>query len=101
MRIELQIEGGFVYMPGLQRPRILDSRELSAQEAKQMQKLVQAANFFELPATQDQDPQGADHRTYKITAKDETRNHAIQVSDPIRDPQLQALLIFVQQHASV
>ncbi|GHO86499.1 protealysin inhibitor emfourin [Dictyobacter formicarum] len=98
MRIQVRIEGGFAQLPGLSTPRTLDSATLSAQNANEMRQLVQAANFFELPAVQDKPARGADYRTYHITVEDNGRSHTLQVSDPIRDPQLQALLSFVQRH---
>ncbi|GCE19237.1 protealysin inhibitor emfourin [Dictyobacter kobayashii] len=99
MQIQVQTEGGLAYLPGLAAPKTLDSASLSPQDANKMQQLVQAANFFELPAVQDRPARGADYRTYHITVQeDHGKSHSIQVSDPVTNTQLQALLSFVQQH---
>ncbi|GCF06511.1 protealysin inhibitor emfourin [Dictyobacter arantiisoli] len=101
MRIQMRTEGGFAYIPGLSRPTILDSATLSPQESDEIQHLVSAVHFFDLPTLQEQTVHGGDQRTYKITIEDGVRSHSIQVTDPVKDPQLQALLTFVQQHASM
>lgn len=99
MRIQVRMEGGFAQIPGLSAPKTLDSATLSAQDANEMRQLVQGANFFELPAVLNKPaPGAADYRTYHITIEDNDRYHTIQVSDPINDPRLQALLTFIQQH---
>ncbi|GER88196.1 hypothetical protein KDW_23580 [Dictyobacter vulcani] len=50
MQIQMQIEGGFAQIPALAKPKKLDSVSLSAQDADELKHLVQAANFFALPA---------------------------------------------------
>ncbi|GCE26866.1 hypothetical protein KDA_23500 [Dictyobacter alpinus] len=98
MLIQMQIEGGFANIPALASPRCLDSVTLSAQDAEELQYLIKASNFFALPAVPAIPPRGADYRTYHITVKDNGRHHTIQFSDPIKDPQLQALVSFLEQH---
>jgi hypothetical protein len=97
MRIQLKIDGGMAYFPGLNRPISLDSNTLPAQEADRLKQLLEVAHFFELPPVLNApSPGAADHRQYTITVDDDNKHHTIQVTDPIEDPDLQALLTYLK-----
>ena len=97
MRIELQSDGGVAYFPGLNKPVVVDSGDLPKEQANQLQKLIASANFFELPAASRAIPKGAaDLRHYTITIQDGRRRRTVRLNDPVEDPQLQALIDFVQ-----
>ncbi len=99
MRIQLKISGGVAYFPGLSQPITIDSDALPQQEAEELKRLVDEANFFALPpAVNVPAPGAADYRQYSITVDDEKRHHIIQATDPITDPHLQALLDYLQAH---
>ncbi|GCE05222.1 protealysin inhibitor emfourin [Dictyobacter aurantiacus] len=101
MRIQLRIEGGFFPLPGWHTPRLLDSATLSMQDANELRQLVQEANFFALPSVLNTPaPGSADYRTYYLAVEDGSRCHAVQTSDPVPDPHIQALITFVMQHIS-
>ena len=93
MRIEFETEGGLAYFPGLSKPVVVDSGELPAAQAAELERLVAAADFFALPPEVGaQAPGAADYVQYTITAEDGGRRHRVRVTDPVRDPTLGALL---------
>jgi len=97
MRVELQTDGGVAYFPGLNKPVVVDSGDLPKAQASKLQQLIDSAHFFELPAASRSIPKGAaDMRSYTITIADGRRRRTVRLSDPIEDPQLQALIAFVQ-----
>jgi hypothetical protein len=101
MRVELQTEGGVAYFPGLAKPVVVDSSQMPNDQATQLQQLLDSCNFFELPAASRSLPKGAaDMRRYTITVQDGRRHRTVRVSDPVDDPQLQALIEFMQGQRS-
>ena len=72
MRIEIRLEGGFAYLPGLQRPVVIELASLPHDEAGQLRQLVTAARFFDLPDTIGTIAKGAaDVQTTCITVNDD------------------------------
>ena len=97
MRIQLNIDGGLAFFPGLSKPIVVDSERLPAQEADKLRQLLNAARFFDLPAAlKAPAPGAADYRKYTITVDDDSKHHTVQVTDPIEDPGLRALLNYLQ-----
>jgi hypothetical protein len=93
MWIKFQSDGGFGYFPGLSAPVMLDTSTLPPREAESIEALVERARFFELPAQVNAPaPGAADYRTYTITVEDGGRAHTIKATEPLQDPQLQALI---------
>jgi hypothetical protein len=93
MQVQLQIEGGLAFIPGLSKPITIDSKTLSTQETEKLRQLLDAVHFFELPAVVGTPrPGAADHRQYTITVDDGSRHHTVRMTDPIKDSHLQALL---------
>ena len=77
----------------LSSPRTIDSDQLPGQEADELKRLVNTAHFFALPAVVGSPPSGAaDYRQYTITIADAGKQHTVHVTDPIEDPNLQALV---------
>ena len=102
MRVELQTDGGVAYFPGLNKPIVVDSRELPNQQAARLQQLIDSARFFELPAASRALPKGAvDMRRYTITVEDGRRRRTVRLTDPIEDANLQALIDFLQKQRGV
>ena len=98
MRVELQTEGGIAYFPGLAKPVVVDSSDLSKAQSHQLQQLLDSTRFFELPAASRSVPKGAaDMRRYTITVEDGRRRRTVRLVDPIEDTQLQALIEFLQE----
>jgi hypothetical protein len=93
MRIQFHMEGGIAFFPRLSSPHTIDSDQLPEQEADELKRLVKAADFFALPAVVGSPaPGAADYRQYTITIEDEGKEHTVHVTDPIEDPNLQALV---------
>ena len=102
MRVELQTEGGVAYFPGLAKPVLVDSDNLPKAQAAQLQQLLTTTRFFELPAASRAIPKGAaDMRHYTITVEDGRRHRTVRLNDPVEDPQVQALIDFVQGRRGV
>jgi len=102
MRVELQTEGGVAYFPGLAKPVVVDSSDLPQAQATQLRQLIDSARFFELPVASRSIPKGAaDMRHYTITIEDGRRHRTVRLNDPVEDPQVQALIDFVQGQRSV
>jgi hypothetical protein len=101
MRVEFATEGGIAYFPGLSRPVVIDTDNLPEPEAAELQRLLDAANFFEQPAPPRTMPKGAaDFRQYTISVAQGRRRHTIRLADPIDDPCLQSLVDFLRRHAA-
>lgn len=97
MRIQFKLEGGVAHFPGLSQPITIDSDELPEEEADRLERLVNAAHFFDLPSVTSPPLRGAaDYRRYTITVEDSQRRHTVQLVDPIQDPDVQALLTYLQ-----
>jgi hypothetical protein len=100
MRIVFMTEGGLAFFPGLSRPALIDSHDLSAAEAAELARLLDSARFFELPEDSGALHRGAaDYRQYTITVENKNRRHTVHLADPIEHPQLQALVDFLRRHA--
>jgi len=100
VRIELQTSGGIAYFPGLARPVTVDSGNLPAEQAADLERQVEAARFFDLPAVVGGPSRGAaDYRQYTLTVEASGKRHTVHLTDPVSDPALQALLQAVQDQA--
>jgi hypothetical protein len=93
VRIEFKSEGGLAHFPGLSKPIVIDTAQLPQGESVQLEGLVDAARFFDLPAVVGLPrPGAADYRKHTITITDGTRSHCVQVYDPIQPQELGKLV---------
>jgi hypothetical protein len=99
MRVQFKTEGGFAYLPGLSQPVTIETAGLTPEEAGKLERLVEAAGFFELPATSDQPRGGADFRTYTISISSSGCGHTVRVVEPVENPQLQELVDYLSEKA--
>jgi hypothetical protein len=99
MRIEYEKDGGFAYFPGLHRPVTIDTDGLSAEEAKEIKRLIEAAGFFDLPASSPPPRGAADYFQYTISVTAPQYRHTVRLTDPIRDPNVQALVNYLNEKA--
>jgi hypothetical protein len=99
MRVQFKTEGGFAYLPGLSQPVTLDTDGMSPEEVGKLERLVEAAGFFDLPATPGPPRGGADFRTYTISISSSGRSHTVRTVEPIENPQLQALVDYLSEKA--
>jgi hypothetical protein len=100
MRVELKVEGGLAYLPGLKKPITVDSGKLSKTDSDTLKKLVDAAEFFDLPQTMNKPaPGAADYQQYIITVEAGKRHHTVQAVDPVDSTALLDLIDFVRDVA--
>ena len=96
MRIQYKVDGGIAYLPDLYQPLTVDTNDLSIEEADKLQRLIEAADFFNLPAVSPP-PRGAtDYFQYTISVIDSGRTHTVRVTDPIANPHLRALVDYLE-----
>ncbi|MFC1864268.1 protealysin inhibitor emfourin [Chloroflexota bacterium] len=89
MRIEIERSGGFA---GMLVHATIDTGTLPSEQAKELESLVSAAGFFELPARAAVPPSGADRFKYKITIKSGETKHTVETSDEAAPASLRPLL---------
>lgn len=97
MRIEYKVDGGFAYFPGLYQPVTVDTTALAAEEADQLERWVDAANFFDLPEVSPPPRGAADYLKYTITITTRERSHEVRLTDPITNPHVQALVDYLEE----
>jgi hypothetical protein len=96
MRVRFKMNGGFVYLPARSEPVTIDTDDLPAVEAKELERLIEAAGFFEIPETSSPPRGAADYLRYTISATTPEHSHTVQLTDPIEDPHLQALVEYLE-----
>jgi hypothetical protein len=94
MRILLERSGGFA---AIKKKATVDSEALSPEESAELQKLVDAAGVFDLPAAPDSPPQGADQFQYNLTIETPERRQTVVIRDPT-SPELKRLLDWLWAH---
>ncbi|HEX8706716.1 MAG TPA: protealysin inhibitor emfourin [Pyrinomonadaceae bacterium] len=100
MRIRFEEKGGIAFFPGLSQPIAFGTDQLGEEEMGQLRQLIDAARFFELPATVGApSPGAADYKQYTITIEDHGKSHTVRLLDPVSDPDLGALLNFIRGQA--
>jgi emfourin len=92
MRIIFKTEGGIVHLPGLSEPVTIDTEQLPAEQASELEQLIEAANFFELPTTSAPPPGAADYQQYTISVTTPGRSHEARLTDPIENPRVRELV---------
>jgi hypothetical protein len=98
MRIEFKRDGGLAFFPGLGKPQVVDLGELPPEKAEALERSVRDARFFEQPPTVGMTSRGgADRICYTVTIEDGGRRHSVQLSEPVEEPHLHALLDLLKQ----
>jgi hypothetical protein len=92
MRIRFKTEGGIAHLPGLAEPVTIDTEELPVEGAKELERLIEAADFFELPSTSDPPPGAADYQQYTISVTTPRRSHEVRLTGPIENPHVRELV---------
>jgi emfourin len=96
MRIDFERTGGFA---GMRLATTIDSDALSAEEAEKVREMIDAADFFNLPAVSPGPTKGADRFQYRLTVEAEGGRHTIQFTDATIPPRLRPLLQWVTNAA--
>jgi len=93
MKINFKMSGGFAYIPALGKRFVIDTAQIDPNVANQLESFVRESHFFDQPARVDTTAKGAaDYRTYTITVEDGPSSHTIELTDPIKDANLQRLV---------
>jgi hypothetical protein len=92
MRIKFKTEGGIAHLPGLSEPVTIDTEELPVEQANELERLIEAADFSELPSTSDPAPGAADYQRYTISVTTPSRSHEVRLTDLIEDPRVRELV---------
>ena len=96
MLVRFKMDGGFVYLPARSEPVTIDTDDLPEEEAKELDRLIEAAGFFELPETSSPPRGAADYLRYTISATTPEHSHTVQLTDPIEDPHVRALVEYLE-----
>jgi Emfourin len=93
MRIQVERDGGFAYIPGLRGPKTVDTATLPPAEAAALEAAARQADFSAAAERAAAPARGsADHRTVTVTVEDGGASRSITVSDPIEDDALRSLV---------
>lgn len=107
MRVQFRTEGDLT--PGLRRNLIVDTddktitlvgaddqlvgtSELPVEEADELERLIEVADFFELPATSLTDSNSRRRVGYTISVTTPGRSHTAQLANPIDHPRARELV---------
>lgn len=97
MRVEFRTDGGFVYLASQSVTLTIDTEDLSAEEADELERLIETARFIDLPETSALPPRGAaDYLRYTISVAGPEHSHTVYLAGPIEDPNLQALVEYLE-----
>ena len=93
MLIRLERSGGFA---GMRKSYAIDTESLPQEEAGKLHELVNAADFFNLPAKFPAPKRGADYFQYRMTVEMEGKKHTVDVSDPEVPDKLRPLIQLIR-----
>ncbi|MBW4495206.1 MAG: hypothetical protein KME26_19380 [Oscillatoria princeps RMCB-10] len=98
MRINFERTGGFA---GMRLATVADTNTLPPEEANQLRRLVDAADFFHLPPTITSPTPVADRFQYRLAVEENGQQHTVTVSEralpaPLR-PLIEWLLAAARQ----
>ena len=100
MRITFQRQGGLAFFPALSQPVVIDTAQLEAAPRAALERLVQAVDFFALPATVGRKRQdAADTREYTVTVEEAGRSATVRVLEPFDNADVEALIAALEAHA--
>jgi hypothetical protein len=89
MHITFERTGGFA---GMRLAVTIDTHQLSPEEAKELEEMVEAAGFFDLPAKISSESPGADRFHYKLTVEAEGQRHTVELGEAAAPEPLRTLL---------
>jgi hypothetical protein len=87
MRVEFTRSGGFA---GIRLNRTFDTSQMPEEDGRQLEQLVDAANFFSLPETLQSG--GADKLQYRISVERDGDTHTVQADERAAPPLLASLI---------
>ncbi|MBZ5495311.1 MAG: hypothetical protein LAP85_02830 [Acidobacteriia bacterium] len=89
MRILFERTGGFA---GLKIKAALDAESLPPRQARQLQKLLEASHFFDLPLRLETAVPRPDRFHYRLTVENANCIHTVQASEDAVPPEMRPLL---------
>ena len=89
MRIDFERTGGFA---GMRLTATIDTATLSTDQSDTLQRLIEEAHFFDLPAKTPPSPNVADQFNYRVTIEGAGKRYTVEVGEASASPALQALL---------
>jgi hypothetical protein len=96
MRIFFERSGGFV---GQTLTAELDTASLPPDEAHNIQKMLEAAGFFHLPASTTTPARGADAFQYVVTVEEHGKRHTVRTTDMAAPDALRSLFGYLTRVA--
>jgi hypothetical protein len=78
MRMTFERSGGFA---GISITKVFDTANLPENDANQLRRLVDAADFFRLPATITSNNPQPDRFQYELTLEENGKQHTVEVSE--------------------
>jgi hypothetical protein len=97
IHIEFKSEGGFAFIPRLNQLNTVDSHGLSTAQLETLQRLIEKAAFFKLPAHIAAPSSGAaDYQHYMITIEQDGHRHQVEFTDLVDNPALKELFAFLK-----
>jgi hypothetical protein len=98
MRVELSIDGGFAYIPGVAEAIVVDASQLSAVDAAECARLCGAALALTQRTRSVRTSPMPDARRYRVTIETGGAQRTLAATDPVDEPALEALIAFVRNH---
>jgi hypothetical protein len=96
MKVYFEQSGGLV---GVGAYASVDSDSLEPEEASELRRLVDDANFLELPSQPSAPSRGADYLEYKITIEVNNKKHFIKTTDLTMPPNVGPLIGYLRRKA--
>jgi hypothetical protein len=100
LRVELTIDGGFAYVPGLAKPIVLDGAELAASDLAKLRLLCREALATPNRDARAQTASLPDARRYRLTLEIDGQRHEITAADPVGLPVVAELIEFLRTRGS-
>ena len=98
LRVTLQIDGGFAYLPGLAKPIALDAAQLGDEHAAHLQRLCESACAVAPKRKASRAAAVPDGRRYRLTVKLGDSRREVTAADPVDAPAIAELIAFVETH---
>ena len=98
LRVTLQIDGGFAYMPGLAGPIALNAAQLGAEHATQLHRLCESACAVAPKRKASRAAPVPDGRRYRLTVESGDSRREVTAADPVDAPAIAELIAFVEKH---
>ncbi|WP_414620631.1 protealysin inhibitor emfourin [Calothrix sp. CCY 0018] len=96
MLISLERSGGFA---GISKLMEIDTAKLPQKETEELCKLLESANFFNLPAYIEGNSKQRDRFQYTLTVEDKDKQHTVTVAESAIPENLRALIEWITDNS--